>query len=1319
MLLPSDVARLVLGYLQQEKLPSTCRAFISESSHLKEYADHHTDDGAIPGCLLSLFGKNLTTILNEYITMKAKENEADVPYMMSSLWKKLDLTLSQIRCMQESSAFQTNQRARTRKGINDRLRQKMLTSPLAVSASTVSHPVAQQISTPVLATQYILCPINTPVTSQSVSTMSTIGQPAIPSGNPVTTTSSTVETTQTVSVASTQTKLPITATSSPMRRKPDTQRRRRLTPISGSAPERDVALDTDSMQGLIDDGFPQMVIENAREKILSNKCLQEKLAENINKILASDSVAQTSKQGDGTPAEQDASIDEILGLQGGEIHMSEEAIHDILVQTELDPDFQELYDLFACVSTKAPKSTPRDPSSSQNVDAKAIGSEKSKKQVVAEDANSREQVGNMEDCLRGRETNNCMLNDHNAEISLKEKADRSSTLQKMCVNDCASSGSSNVHRQSSDLVISIENSDSDTGMEITKESSQTVLEVSYIQSHDVEMENISPSNECTDDCFIVEDASPPAMLSPTKSEPMSSKGSENEEPSEMSTSKGTTNEKLSDKSQQETNKHLAASQPPTMDAMGNILLIAPAAPALNCSSTQNEKDHQPTKTSKISPLNKLCDDAKYKQGNENGYAASIEKDTELQKPIVNVVPAACHEQNSRGPEMEPCSAGITIPGSSQEDIDPSTIVTLDIITEDFPEEAEMHSAVRSIHEENYPTIILSPLVKNQDIRRVAPTQNSSSGDIVESSVVGEQCQLLTTSTDGTSHTINIPNGDCTVYAVSGTSTTADGSVIQLMPSSTSTFAPSNSLYISSCVPAKQPNIMMLSNSTTPNTIQKQAGLFQTPPRPGSIYTVGQAISPKISQGSTIILASPVQPMLQGVMSMFPISLVGQSGSTFTTQPHQILHVPISKPMIPKLPLPPKSQKSLPKPAANTGKPSSNPASDSMSRPSILVHRENEEKNPFAEIQKKLDERALPETLTVVPKSVEAHRRVLCFDGSSTLLTSNPNPSSTNAKSQKDKNDTIQNALSSTEASFSKISLSKETRKIESSAPSMGKNTRMDISASQAKDLPGEKRPTSSGGGHGVNKENVLQGGEQIHPAGQMDKKTTSQENLRAEKIGKPSQEPVRKQTSLPNILRRTPQKMPSERICSTSPLAKQASQLLQDIQFHSPNTKSRSTGDAPRTPGLEDKLTDNNSDHTRTPMSRRCNEDGGTPKPMMPLATPDLPTCSPASEAGSENSVNMAAHTLMILSRASISKASSSTPVKDNTRQSKPSKSTAKKRRLEDSDEYERRSHRKELLSPSSSQKKKKMKKQRKKSEGNFPPGMDVEKFLMSLHYDE
>ena len=43
---------LHLGYLQQENLTSTCQTFILESSNLKEYAEHCTDEGFIPACLL-------------------------------------------------------------------------------------------------------------------------------------------------------------------------------------------------------------------------------------------------------------------------------------------------------------------------------------------------------------------------------------------------------------------------------------------------------------------------------------------------------------------------------------------------------------------------------------------------------------------------------------------------------------------------------------------------------------------------------------------------------------------------------------------------------------------------------------------------------------------------------------------------------------------------------------------------------------------------------------------------------------------------------------------------------------------------------------------------------------------------------------------------------------------------------------------------------------------------------------------------------------------------------------------------------------------
>lgn len=49
----------IAGYLQQEKLLATCREFILESSDLKEYAEHCTEDGFIPACLLvSLYLQN-------------------------------------------------------------------------------------------------------------------------------------------------------------------------------------------------------------------------------------------------------------------------------------------------------------------------------------------------------------------------------------------------------------------------------------------------------------------------------------------------------------------------------------------------------------------------------------------------------------------------------------------------------------------------------------------------------------------------------------------------------------------------------------------------------------------------------------------------------------------------------------------------------------------------------------------------------------------------------------------------------------------------------------------------------------------------------------------------------------------------------------------------------------------------------------------------------------------------------------------------------------------------------------------------------------
>lgn len=152
----------------------------------------------------------------------------------------------------------------------------------------------------------------------------------------------------------------------------------------------------------------------------------------------------------------------------------------------------------------------------------------------------------------------------------------------------------------------------------------------------------------------------------------------------------------------------------------------------------------------------------------------------------------------------------------------------------------------------------------------------------------------------------------------------------------------------------------------------------------------------------------------------------------------------------------------------------------------------------------------------------------------------------------------------------------------------------------------------------------------------------------------------------------------------------------------------------PLTPGrLQETL-----DCPRTPARQRLGRDGeGTPRPLVPPATPDLPSCSPASEAGSENSINMAAHTLMILSRAAIAR--TGTPLKDSLRQEGTgtvATVAAKSKKRKQPEPLASLPAKKDLSGSSGS--KKKAEKQRKLMD-SFPDDLDVDKFLSSLHYDE
>ena len=156
--------------------------------------------------------------------------------------------------------------------------------------------------------------------------------------------------------------------------------------------------------------------------------------------------------------------------------------------------------------------------------------------------------------------------------------------------------------------------------------------------------------------------------------------------------------------------------------------------------------------------------------------------------------------------------------------------------------------------------------------------------------------------------------------------------------------------------------------------------------------------------------------------------------------------------------------------------------------------------------------------------------------------------------------------------------------------------------------------------------------------GRTEKKAPSQEgpSVTGNKENEMKEQPG-PSSSLSQAVTASPPKTPKTP-SKTSSLAKQAAQMLHNLQGHkapseSPGPHQEDHGNAPRTPGLQKKAKDGD----------------GTPKQLLPPSTPEVPSCSPVSEAGSENSIKMAAHTLMILSRATIAR--TGTPLKDSLRQ--------------------------------------------------------------------
>ncbi|XP_077064467.1 protein NPAT [Siphateles boraxobius] len=1343
MLLPSDVARLVLGYLQQEGLTATSRAFIYESPNLKEYAEHSSEDGIIPACVFSLFGKNLITILNEYVAVKAKETiqENQIPVVMTSLWKKLDFTLNQIKSLQNSPAVQLNQRMRTRNSIQNVRRQQR---PLLVSQSPISgHPPV----TP--AGQYVLGTISTPQGLLGHSTpMSYTSQHTRPSTLCL---SQPGESPLQILVPDNRLN---PGPLSPARRKCDSPRRRGGGQLGGSGAGRatvvssTLIMETQSEE-TVTENLSQIVIENARDKILNDRSLQEKLAENINKILASDNSPQTSKTAC-SAVEQEQSIDEILGLQG-EIHMTDVAIQDILTQTESDPAFQALFDLFDYgKSNMAEGSEQADGSFSANTSVQesdetglvdsatetGTGQEDSTSggesiaqnlsiQNTSESKSKQKSSG-----LRNVAKSSCTA--PQPRIITKQTAEGSTTSKTGVVRARVLSGNKQSRgarstspklndkvdsRPPDQIVSSSSFAEERVGMEIDEPESETSERVNVQNQQLVHLE----SSHTTE--TINENASSQVLVSnKTPQTTLTTEISDNTSVNESGRVTGMTTGQNVDMGITLSNQSEA------------VTLLNPAQPDMDTSA----------KTASLSPSNKT---------------PLTPSCTQTQPSTIrNNLPTAASSSSATTPITSTC-----VSDAHAKEPDPSKIVSLKIIISDeqgeLTTDAAVNQAVSSITSDNIPTIFLSSPAKTFPAASTVITQDETAQAV--SCLQGVEG----VGSFGTPTRSMQNNGPAPLACPAGQET----GFIQLLQANTA-FGSSGSYFVVTDPAAAEQrgNVMLLSSNVPQGTLSSLQHVVTTPPRQRTVVSMGPNVSQTFSPGSTIIISSPGPPMLQNVM--VPLSVMGQNTGKLTVLPNQIT-LPCSA--------------TVRQPAKIISQPN-------------LAPKENTDMGKTGTSGSGHVSKVLPQTSEqqkCVSGTSPSHRRILCFDvtpensavGQNSLQTNTPASSAvTSSPTQQ-----IQKEITPTEPKQPSVSDNCK-RRIETirlpevSPNAVIKNSEKITIFHQQKELPKSRvtekglntiivntksskkaatEPESHIRSESLKKSQasqedggvVLQSSKSSAPGPKQkpecNTKDSTQEESRESKLLKPAESSPEKaslqdspgitankeneleschhQTSarpaedLVSSTAKSPAPVSStsnKTLCKTSPLTKQAAEMLQDIQGQAPADTPPKRPAArgpdlplPRTPGPGRAL-EEQTDGLRTPSRQRLRREGEiTPRHLPPPATPDIPSCSPASEAGSENSINMAAHTLMILSRA----ARTGGPLKDSLRQEEASagKSAlpkAKKRKQLETSPLAK----KELQLSSSSSSKKKSKKQKKLLD-SFPDDLDVDKFLSSLHYDE
>ncbi|KAM9318957.1 protein NPAT [Pholidichthys leucotaenia] len=1369
MLLPSDVARLVLGYLQEEGLSATSQAFIHESPNLKEYAEHTTVDGTVPACVFSIFGKSLTTILNEYMAVKTKETCQEVPAMMTSLWKKLDYTLNQIKSLQNTPSVSAFQRTRSRVGVANMARQKVLAVTSAGGAVCSSVSETSAVITHAHTSHNMLghaTPMSSTGTNRPALGVSAHQQDGsrflnTPRDSPVH-----------ISVLDNR------LNPGPM--SPGRRKWKRSVALNGSGGPGRSAVNSHSAEPppeeVVDENFPQLVIQNARDKILGDRSLQEKLAENINKILANEPTPQTSKASL-SAVEPDQSIDEILGLQG-EIHMSEDAIHDILEQTENDPAFQALFEIFDYGKTRSTDEELADGDiSSSPEENDTPGPSCTVRPFQSDDPVATHSESN------DPEMTPLTLKMRAGQERKTRKSTAPSMLKKTLLGP--SNKPSRIENSLARLLVS--------HGEIGAVSSAAV------DSNRKEKASLSTNSAVVMPMDVDEplNTPPPPQDSFVTQEPAANNGTSITPPCDKSFT--VPSSKQSDAFSSETGsfalnvgKNQELKQAQTKEQPSSIfavhtnntsVLTADLPQTLALSTAEN--------TLVMSSLSAMSQSA----ATASTSAATVTFSTPSSAPIATPLTVSSATPTSATPTTAPVSStsdlstsssgvlavcrpppppaapdpSATNPSAPLEPLaDSTSIVSLKIIVSDSQDEGSssdgaLNQAISSISGDNLPTIYLSSPPKSAGVpgtpkanldetaQAVSGLQNSEAYANPLSSKAGTiiASPLTGTSQPQSSYIIQLPL-DTTNSALQGTPAS-----YFLVTEPAVTDAESRQVILPAGVSKGQPLLTNQYGMTTPTR------------------------STGFSSGSTLILPSPIKPV------MLPVSVVGQNAlGAVPVVSSQLVAIPSH------VPVQQTETKKTKKSSVQT-KQSMN-ASTEKNPASKVVHpgpAENKDQQDAAK--------------------GTTHRRILCFDSSieaahasKTATSMDPNTCISQTTQQAD-ND--QQSANRTKPAI--LSNSKPKRRIQTvrclSDPSAGvgfanesiqkqqdqkdsiknnsdrqdNNTHMQefqsadassVDASQSKAVKNpdsETRSTSFDRKRSDNERNERKV-KHPHKSRSLSSDATSKSGSRKGKVEKSKRESSKSREGRPE--KRTPHEIPNvtankenemkdgkldqqqqsspsssasrdrsppavtqapsssqskapKTPSKASSLAKQAAEMLQDIQgLNSPSTPVKgieTESPEPILPQSGRKLAAP-SDSPRTPSQSKKGKKGeGTPKHLKAPNTPDVPTCSPTSEAGSENSINMAAHTLMILSRAAVGRTGS--PLRDSLRQegaggkSPPSSKNSRKR--------------KQSFSTGSSPAKKEAKRspskkkdrEKKKLMESFPHDLDVDKFLSSLHYDE